>query len=67
MEKLDHDAANLIRDQGVAAVAFAQARALECIYYCDEAGQAYWIAIGCRIKADRARSHNCVTEHGQSL
>jgi len=42
MGKVDHDAAELLRDQGVAALAFAQARALECLYYCDEPGQAYW-------------------------
>lgn len=63
MGKVDHDAAELLRDQGVAALAFAQARALECLYYCDEPGHAYWRAIGSRVAANRSYSPNCRAYH----
>ena len=63
MGKVDRDSAELLRDRGVTAIAFAQARALECLYYCDEAGQAYWCAIGSRLTANRSYPNNCQAYH----
>ena len=63
MGKVDRDAAELLRDRGVAAIAFAQARALECLYYCDEPGQAYWCAIRSRHAANRSYPNNCHAYH----